>query len=249
MNSLKSVKVATSSKEVALIDKLSLSMDLNTRLLNLVYTIAHNLNGYTGNIKLLLDFVDLEESKQENNLALEQLKTVTNDLDKTISDLSQIVSLQNSVEVKKESISLHSYIEKVAKITNGYNHKTKIEIINTIPQGTFVKFAPAYLESILMNFTTNAIKYAHPDRFPKLEFSLSTKNNQKVLVIADNGIGIDLEKHGSSLFGLFKTFHNKQETTGIGLFITKYQIEAMKAKVSVNSKVGFGTTFKVNFFE
>lgn len=70
-----------------------------------------------------------------------------------------------------------------------------------------------------------------------------------MLVIADNGVGIDLEKHGSALFGLYKTFHNKQETTGIGLFITKYQIEAMKAKISVTSKVGFGTTFKIHFFD
>jgi len=66
MNSLKSETVAPSSKEVALLDKLSLYSDLNNRLLNLVYTVAHNLNGYTGNIKLLLDFIDLEESKQEN---------------------------------------------------------------------------------------------------------------------------------------------------------------------------------------
>ncbi len=249
MNSLKSETVAPSSKEVALLDKLSLYSDLNNRLLNLVYTVAHNLNGYTGNIKLLLDFIDLEESKQENNLALEHLKTVTNDLDKTITDLSQIVSLQNTLEVKKEVLSLHDYIEKVDNIVNSYAHKKKIEIVNTISQNHFVQFSPAYLESILINFTTNAIKYAHPDRFPKLEFSLITKNNQKVLVIADNGVGIDLEKHGSALFGLYKTFHNKQETTGIGLFITKYQIEAMKAKISVTSKVGFGTTFKIHFFD
>ena len=249
MNSLKSETVAPSSKEEALLDKLSLYSDLNNRLLNLVYTVAHNLNGYTGNIKLLLDFIDLEESKQENNLALEHLKTVTNDLDKTITDLSQIVSLQNTLEVKKEVLSLHDYIEKVDNIVNSYAHKKKIEIVNTISQNHFVQFSPAYLESILINFTTNAIKYAHPDRFPKLEFSLITKNNQKVLVIADNGVGIDLEKHGSALFGLYKTFHNKQETTGIGLFITKYQIEAMKAKISVTSKVGFGTTFKIHFFD
>lgn len=140
MNSLKSETVAPSSKEEALLDKLSLYSDLNNRLLNLVYTVAHNLNGYTGNIKLLLDFIDLEESKQENNLALEHLKTVTNDLDKTITDLSQIVSLQNTLEVKKEVLSLHDYIEKVDNIVNSYAHKKRLRLLTPFPKIILLNF-------------------------------------------------------------------------------------------------------------
>jgi signal transduction histidine kinase len=49
------------------------------------------------------------------------------------------------------------------------------------------------------------------------------------------------------LFGLYKTFHKHQDAQGIGLYITKNQIEAMKGKVIVNSKVGVGTTFKIIF--
>lgn len=249
MNNLSSHIITSINKEAELIDKLSLYSDLNNRLLNLIYTISHNLNGYMGNIKLLLEHIDFEEDKTENIQVVEHLKTVSTDLNKTITDLSQIVSLQNNIQIKKEQVSLNYYINKVEKIINGYNHQKKIEIINHVKEDVFVKFSPAYLESVLMNFTTNAIKYAHPDRFPKIEFSFSTKNNQKVLFIADNGLGIDLEKHGSALFGLYKTFHNRQGTNGIGLFITKYQIESMKAKVSVTSKVNYGTTFKIHFFE
>ena len=49
------------------------------------------------------------------------------------------------------------------------------------------------------------------------------------------------------LFGMYKTFHKHEEARGIGLYITRNQIEAMKGSVSVKSEVGVGTSFKIVF--
>ena len=46
---------------------------------------------------------------------------------------------------------------------------------------------------------------------------------------------------------MYKTFHNHKEAHGLGLYITKNQIESMKGTVSVESEVGVGTTFKITF--
>ena len=70
-----------------------------------------------------------------------------------------------------------------------------------------------------------------------------------VLSIQDNGLGIDLERHGHKLFGMYKTFHKNKDARGIGLFITKNQIEAMGGKIEVESQVGVGTTFNIYFHE
>jgi chemotaxis protein histidine kinase CheA len=48
---------------------------------------------------------------------------------------------------------------------------------------------------------------------------------------------------------MYKTFHKHRDSRGIGLFITKNQIEAMGGSVQVSSEVGVGTTFKIYFNE
>ena len=68
-----------------------------------------------------------------------------------------------------------------------------------------------------------------------------------ILEIEDNGIGIDLKKHGKKLFGMYNTFHNNDDAVGIGLFITKNQIESVNGKITVTSKIQKSTSFKIIF--
>jgi len=63
--------------------------------------------------------------------------------------------------------------------------------------------------------------------------------------ITDNGIGIDLKKNGDKLFGLYKTFHNNIDAKGVGLFLTKNQVDFMGGAIEVDSEPGVGTTFKI----
>jgi signal transduction histidine kinase len=66
-----------------------------------------------------------------------------------------------------------------------------------------------------------------------------------ILHIEDNGMGIDLDLHGQKLFGMYKTFHTNKDARGLGLFITKNQVDAMGGKIEVESEVDKGSTFKV----
>lgn len=225
------------------------SRKLNVMLLNLFNTISHNFNTYTSNIKLLLDIIETEVDQNEKKIYLNHLQSISNDLNNTIIDLSQIVFLQDSFYQLKEPLNVSQYLEKVKKTIDGYRKNEKLKIINKIPPNTFINHIPAYLESILLNFCTNSIKYAHPDRFPEIEFSYLNENGYDVLKIKDNGLGIDLEKYGHLLFGLNQTFHIHENANGIGMYITKYQIEALKGFVTVNSNLGEGTTFKIHFVQ
>ena len=76
----------------------------------------------------------------------------------------------------------------------------------------------------------------------------SKKESGRILLsVKDNGLGIDLKKHGRNLFGLHKTFHENKEAKGIGLFLTKKHVEAMGGIITAKSEVGLGTTFTIKF--
>ena len=143
----------------------------------------------------------------------------------------------------------YNKLEKVEQNLIGFLQTNKADIINEIPKETTLNVVPAYMESILMNFITNAVKYQHPQRDPVIRLSISKNDKHTILAIEDNGMGIDLNKYGDKLFGMYKTFHNNSDARGIGLYITKNQIEAMNGKVIACSEVGEGTTFKIYFDE
>jgi signal transduction histidine kinase len=108
-----------------------------------------------------------------------------------------------------------------------------------------IKYPRVYFESILYNLLSNAIKYSSTERPPEIFVETVSNNNQVQLKVKDNGIGIDLDKHRDSIFKLNKTFHEGFDSKGVGLFITKTQIETLGGSIMVNSEVNKGTEFIV----
>lgn len=121
----------------------------------------------------------------------------------------------------------------------------EVTITNTVDADLKIMGISAYMDSIVLNFITNGIKYRSLERASEIHVSSSVQDKWVVLIIKDNGMGIDLEKYGTKLFGMYKTFHSNPNARGIGLFITKNQIEALGGKVEVVSTVNEGTTFKI----
>lgn len=247
MNKTDTNTISVKKQKLDLIEKLEASREFNSRLLNLFYTISHNLNSHTANFKLLLDMIDFDDNSIDSKIALKHLHTVSDGLNQTITDLYKIVTIESNTNITSDQLNLSQNIEKVKETLIGYKNENQVTFINKVPDTVYVNFNQAYLESVLLNFTSNAIKYAHKDRLPMVEFTFLIENGNKVLSIKDNGLGIDLDRYKDSLFGLYKTFHQNEDAKGFGLYISKYQIEAMNGSVSVESKLGEGSTFKIHF--
>lgn len=236
-------------KEAELQKSLEIIGEQNSRLLNFAHIVSHNLRSHAANIEMLLNIIDEDEdgeSIKETNL---HLRSSSKALSLTIDHLKDLVEIQTELVHKREPLNLNAYLGKTLNILGEEINKNKVVIQNTISNEATVSYNPAYLESVLLNLTSNAIKYSHPDRIPVISYSLSTNKSQKILTIKDNGLGIDLKLNGDKLFGMYKTFHNNKDSRGIGLFITKNQIEAMGGRIQVKSEVGIGTIFKIIFNE
>ncbi len=78
---------------------------------------------------------------------------------------------------------------------------------------------------------------------------IETKHSEEFVIIqvSDNGVGMDLTKNRSRLFKMNARFHPNIEGKGMGLFLTKYQIESIGGKIEVESKQNEGTIFSVYF--
>jgi PAS domain S-box-containing protein len=230
---------------------LSISLDLvreqNKRLLNFSYIVSHNLRSHTSNIKTILDFLENASSPKEQEEMFAHLRTVTSRLDDTLYDLNEVVSIQKNINLVTEPLPLYEYVERARQVLSEQIHLKKATIYNYIPQDLTVNYNPAYLESILLNLLSNALKYSHPDRLPIIEFKHSQEHQGKtILSISDNGLGIDLVKNKDKIFGMYKTFHGNRDAKGLGLFISKNQVEAIGGTLEVESEPNVGTTFKIH---
>ncbi len=235
-------------KEVELGNTINIIVSQNNRLNNFAHIVSHNLRSHASNLKMLLDLFKTADEEERAEM-LEHLESISDGLSITIGHLKELVEIQTEIKNVKEKLNLRHYLKNILNILHNEIKKHAVDIDINIPLDVTVNYNPAYLESILLNFTTNAIKYSSPERKPMISYDFEITNGKKVLSVSDNGLGIDMKKHKNALFGMYKTFHKNQNARGIGLFITKNQVEAMGGKIEVSSEPNKGSTFKIYFDE
>jgi signal transduction histidine kinase len=231
--------------EIALNNSFNMVSEQNKRLLNFSYIVSHNLRSHTGNIKSLVDLLETATSREDKEEFMRQMRKVSGLLNETILNLNEVVSIQNNLNLVVEPLNLHNYVSQAMEVLSEQVSLKKASIQNNVPKDMMVNYNPAYLESIILNFISNGIKYSSSNRQPLVVVNCFKEDGKTVLQITDNGIGLDLTKHGDKLFGMYKTFHGNKDARGIGLFITKNQIDAMGGKVEVESELNKGTSFKI----
>lgn len=234
-------------KELELRNLINVTSSQNEKLLNFAHIVSHNLRSHTSNFSMLLNFLCQEEDENEKQKILKMLVDSSDNLLETMNNLNKVVDISVNKEQQKEAINLKQKIKSITQSLNADIITHNVKIVNKVSGKVKLKIIPAYLDSILNNFITNAIKYRSPDRDAVITLSATIDNKYTILSISDNGLGIDLKKYGNKLFGMYKTFHDKADSKGMGLYLTKNQIEAMNGKVTVASEVNKGTTFNIYF--
>lgn len=217
----------------------------NERLKNFAHIVSHNLRSHSTNIEMMLEIYLTENPEVKNNELLVLLKKGTNNLKETIQHLTEVVLMNTSIEKNLVPINLNDTLNHAISNVNQMIKDAEVTIINEIDPKIYVIGLMAYLDSIVLNFMTNGIKYRSMERKAEIKFSTKISGNFVVLEIADNGIGIDLQMNGAKLFGMYKTFNGNKDARGIGLYITKNQIETIGGSVEVSSELNKGTIFKI----
>jgi PAS domain S-box-containing protein len=233
-------------KQKELQELVDLTVTQNTRLQNFTHIISHNILSHISNMRGVIDLAEhnIEEAK---DILLEVFKKSVIALDDTIQNLTDIIQIQTNLNIPKKNILLLPEINKVLELLQAGITKSDCHFDIAIPETQEINTNPAYLESILLNLLSNAVKYRSEDRQLNVDIGLEKSGNYNVLTIKDNGLGINMTQNRDKIFRMYKTFHKNKDSRGLGLFITKTQIEAMKGKIELESTQDVGSTFKVYF--
>ena len=232
-------------KELELKRLLEVTSSQNSKLYNFTHIVSHNIRSHASNLSMVIDVIESTVDISEKLSYFDLFKEGTEKLSETIEYLNEIITIQQKTNIEKTKINLKHEIEKTKMALSLVIKESKITITDTIPDDLIVTAIPAYLDSILLNLFTNAIKYKSPERKPTLKIGYEIIEGYTVLNFKDNGLGLDLKKNAHKLFGMYKTFHGNEDAKGIGLFITKNQLEAMNGKIEIESEVGQGSNFKI----
>lgn len=217
----------------------------NNRLQNFAYIVSHNIRQHSSNFTSLIQLLEESKSEEDKKNLVEMLHVSSIQLEETISHLNDIISINQTLNKPMEFCSLKKEVDKTLSILSGSIELRKIQVDVQIPEGLTIRTIPSYLESILLNLISNAVKYVRLKQGAWIKVGIEENNEQITILVEDNGLGINLEKHGNKIFGMFKTFHRNEDARGIGLFITKSQVEVLGGEIIVESEEQKGSRFFV----
>ncbi|MCF4100740.1 PAS domain-containing sensor histidine kinase [Gillisia sp. M10.2A] len=235
------------SNELNLQNSLDIIATQNSRLFNFAHVVSHNLRSHSSNLSLVAQLLTESNDAREKLNLLDNVVDISDNLDDAISELNSMVSHHGLLTKERSNVSFNKALDIVVAATSSLINRERAKIISEFTALKEINYIPEYLESILLNLITNAIRYKHPGRKPVIFIQTYMANDQCFMEVSDNGMGIDLEQYGDKMFGMYKTFHRNPDAKGIGLFITKNQVETMGGSISVTSTINIGTTFKIKF--
>lgn len=215
----------------------------NKQLIDFCNIISHNLRAPLVNISMLLDFMEETEKEHEKEEAFQKIGPVVNHINEIFNKLVESLQVKQDLEIQSKKLHFKNTIEKSLIDFQTQIKKYKITIETDCSDAPTVYYPEKYLDSIFSNLISNAIKYRSPDRNLVIKIKTKQINNNIHLSIEDNGLGINLERHKDSIFKIRRTFHKHPDAKGLGLFMTKTQIDAMNGEIWVESQEQIGSTF------
>jgi signal transduction histidine kinase len=220
----------------------------NRELQQFAYITSHNLRAPVVNLVSLLGFLERDNMASVLNLEiLEKIEVSAHRLEKTLDELVKVVAIKDKKDSRLEKVNLQ-------QVLNSLLESLEWQILET---GALIKvdFSPvpeilyprAYVFSIMQNLLTNSLKYVYPGRRPEIQIRSFCEKGHVGICIRDNGLGIDLEKHGERVFGLYQRFHEEKglHGRGLGLYIVKAQVKALGGWIELKSIEGEGSEFRL----
>ena len=212
---------------------------------NVSHELKTPLTSINGFVETLIINEDLEVDKRNRFLAIIQKES--DRLKRLIEDILLLSSIENKNSLVSENVLLYDVFKEVYEMINYIANSKNIDLsYNFEDDKVCVEAYGDYIKQLLLNLIDNAIKYTPEGG--KVVVNQFTKNNEIVIEVIDNGVGIPKEDQSK----IFQRFYRVDKArsrsvggTGLGLAITKHIVNSLKGTISVESELGEGSKFIV----
>jgi len=222
-------------------------IEVNNRLETYTHQLAHDLKNPLTEIKIKAQFIQIRKEISREKIY---------QFSKNIADATTLINeiINKTLESTKatpdilpyEYINTDIFINQLINqaLENYKIDNYKVDLGELLP----IYGEKTLLFQLFMNLINNAIKFSSKQQFTRISIDSFMEENNTIYHIKDNGIGIS-EEEKPHIFSIFKRLSNAQEFEGdgIGMSIVKRIVDKLQAKISIDSHLGIGTTFKISF--
>jgi len=211
--------------------------------------IAHEINNplaiineSVGFMKYILSTPEMLKCNRRDALMM-GIEKIENSIKRASKITHQLLVHVKKPELQFSSVNLKSLLNETFGLLKREIKDKQININWEIdPKKNMVWSDPYQLRQVLMNLLSNAVHAVSENG--SITLSTSETNEDVILEIKDNGIGIPKENLGK-IFDPFFTTKSFDEGTGLGLFVVHKIISNLNGKIDVTSTVGAGTSFYI----
>lgn len=217
----------------------------NQQLQAFCYTLAHDLRAPLRSIQGFADLIVTDHGKEldrDSRAGLERIRNSAERMGRLILDLLAYTDLTRA-DFRRQSVDLENVWGAVLRMFADEIEKQRADVSEEL-RVRYVLGDPAGVERILVNLMENALKFAHPERAPRIHLASERKSPKVRICVEDNGIGLD-SRYRERIFEVFERLSPAENPTetGIGLAIVKRSVEKMGGDVGVESTPGEGSCF------
>ena len=207
-------------------------------LANISHEIRTPLNAIVGFSDLLMT-VDDPAEQEEFRRTIQKNNTLLLQLFSDIIDLSKIDA--GSFEYMPKPVCLYQFCAMmVQKMRNKVPEGVELQIDEDSPLDAWFSADSGYLNQVVTNFMSNAIKFTHQGTIT-VGYRIDARQ-QLEMFVEDTGIGISIENQ-EAVFDRFMKVDSFVQGTGLGLPLCKSIIEKMGGHIGVISELGKGSRF------
>jgi signal transduction histidine kinase len=216
----------------------------NKELEDFAFVISHRLRSHSSKLSTVSSvFKNPAVNDLLRNQLIDEVEKEAQLLDETLRDLTEIIAVGDSKKVEAEWLNVLDVVNASIDSLQPAMEQHKVVIHVDVTNQLQIFGVRSYLENVVFQLLHNALKFRNVERQLEIKISAEESADALKLSFADNGIGIDLERHHNKLFGLYRKFHTHIEGKGIGLHLAKKQLELMDGKIEVESVLNEGTQF------